>query len=432
MTKVETPVQSATRRLRSIPHLRWYIAFLLCLASALNYLDRQTLSVLKETIGKELSLSNTDYGTITAWFLASYGVMYAVSGRIIDVVGTRKGFVFFVCGWSIANMLHCMATTVAQFSMFRFLLGVFEPGSFTGGVKAVSEWFPMRERALAIGIFNAGTAIGSVAAAPIVSIIAVHWGWRSAFLVTGVLGIVWLVPWLLFFKQPKHHPRLSEEERQLIVEGAATDIPTAKPPSWAALLRMRETWGCILVRALTDPISYFLVFWIPPYFQKQHGFELKDMAMFLWLPYATAALGSLSGGAIPRFLMGRGWTLDKARKTTMACMTVALLICLFSVTQTADKMIALYLVAGMTFCHGGWSNITLPAEVFPKSAVATVTGLGGALGSWMGALASKTTGSVVDVWGFTPIFIACAVLYPTALLLVYVLIGKLGVTRDVK
>src|SRR5512143_1801764 len=171
-----------------IKGLRWYIAFLLCLASALNYLDRQTLSVLIGTIKEELHLTNASYGAINAWFLASYGVMYAVSGRVIDFIGTKRGFVVFVSGWSVANMLHIFAGTVGQFGFFRFLLGVFEPGSFTGGMRAVSEWFPMRDRALAVGIFNAGTAIGSVAAAPIVSTMAVQWGWRSAFLVTGALG----------------------------------------------------------------------------------------------------------------------------------------------------------------------------------------------------------------------------------------------------
>lgn len=414
-----------------IKGLRWYIAGLLCLASALNYLDRQTLSVLIGTIKEELSLSNARYGDINAWFLASYGIMYAVSGRVIDWIGTRRGFVVFVSGWSLANMLHIFASTVGHFSVFRCLLGVFEPGSFTGGVKAVGEWFPMRDRALAIGIFNAGTAVGSVAAAPIVSVIALQWGWKAAFFITGALGFVWLVPWLLFFRQPKDHPFLHETERQLILEGQREGTTKPRAARLVSLLKMRETWGCVLVRALTDPISYFLLFWIPLYFQKQYGFDLKQIGLFIWIPYAAAALGNLSGGIIPRTLIGRGWTLDRARKTTMIFMTGALLVCLIAVTQIPNPLVALLLVAGMTFCHGGWSNITLPAEVFPKNAIATVTGLGGALGSWMGALAMLTTGRVVDALGFTPIFIACAVLYPLALLLVYVLIGKLGVERAV-
>ncbi len=414
-----------------IKGLRWYIAGLLCLASALNYLDRQTLSVLIGTIKEELHLTNASYGAINAWFLASYGVMYAVSGRIIDYIGTRRGFMVFVSGWSLANMVHVFASTVGQFSFCRFMLGVFEPGSFTGGVKAVGEWFPMRDRALAIGIFNAGTAIGSMAAAPIVSVIAVHWGWKSAFFVTGALGFVWLVPWWWFFRQPKDHPQLTEAERQLILDGQRETIGPEKPAPFKSLLKMRELWGCVLVRALTDPISYFLLFWIPLYFQKQYDFDLKKIGMFIWIPYAAAAAGNLASGIIPRLLMNRGWELDQARKTTMVFMTGALLILLLSVTQTANPTLALLLVAGMTFCHGGWSNITLPAEVFPKNAIATVTGLGGMLGSWMGALAMLGTGRVVDAFGFTPIFIACAVLYPLALLVVFVFIGKLGVVRTI-
>jgi len=418
--------------MKTIKGLRWYIALLLCLASALNYLDRQTLSVLIGTIKTELHLNNASYGEINAWFLASYGVMYAVSGRIIDRIGTRRGFVLFVTGWSVSNMLHVFASTVGQFSFFRLLLGAFEPGSFTGGVKAVTEWFPMRDRALAIGIFNAGTAIGSVAAAPIVSVLAMHWGWRSAFLVTGALGIVWLIPWLLFFKQPKHHPRLSEEERRLILDGQREETEASTPSPLRSLLRMRETWGCLLVRALTDPISYFLLFWIPLYFQRQYGFNLKDIGMFIWIPFAAAALGNLAGGIIPRFLIGRGWELDKARKSTMILMTAVLLACLFTVTRIDNPVLALSLVAGMMFCHGGWSNITLPAEVFPRNAVATVTGFGGALGSWMGALAMLGTGRVVDAYGFSPIFFGCGMLYSVALLLVFLLIGKLGVVRIIE
>jgi ACS family hexuronate transporter-like MFS transporter len=414
-----------------IPGLRWYVAFLLCLASALNYLDRQTLSVLIGTIKEELNLTNASYGTINAWFLASYGVMYAVSGRVIDTIGTRRGFIFFVSGWSLANMLHVLATTVGHFSFFRFLLGVFEPGSFTGGVRAVGEWFPMRDRALAIGIFNAGTAVGSVAAAPIVSFIALQWGWRWAFLATGALGFVWLAPWMLLFKSPKDHPRLGDAERRLILEDHREEPAHAAPAPWSRLLRMRETWGCVLVRALTDPISYFLLFWIPLYFQRQYDFDLKELAAFVWIPYAAAALGNLAGGAIPRLLIGRGWTLDRARKSTMLLMTATLVACVFAVTRTANPAVALALVAGMTFCHGGWSNITLPAEVFPRNAIATVTGLGGALGSWMAALATLGTGHIVDAWGFAPVFLACAGLYPLAMLVVFLLIGKLGVVRSV-
>jgi ACS family hexuronate transporter-like MFS transporter len=308
---------------------------------------------------------------------------------------------------------------------------VFEPGSFTGGVRAVSEWFPMKDRALAIGIFNAGTAFGSMAAAPIVSIIAIQWGWRAAFLTTGALGFVWIAAWWFLFKLPKDHPRLGDEERQLILADQSSDTSDTKPVPLLRLFAMKEMWGCMLVRALTDPISYFLLFWIPLYFQKRHGFDLKEIGMFVWIPFAVAAVGNVFSGALPRFLIGRGWELDKARKTTMGLMTVLMFLFCLSATQVSNPALALFVVAAMTFCHAGWGNITLPAEVFPKNAVGTVTGFGGTLGSWMGALSQLYIGKVVDAYGFTPIFIACAGLYPVALVLVFTLIGKLGVVRKI-
>lgn len=418
---------------KPIKHLRWYIALLLCLASALNYLDRQTLSILIGTIKQELSLTNADYGAINFWFLVSYGVMYAVSGRVIDFIGTRRGFMLFVSGWSVANMLHILARTVAQFSFFRFLLGVFEPGSFTGGVRAVSEWFPMKDRALAIGIFNAGTAVGSMAAAPIVSVIAVQWGWRAAFLVTGALGFVWVAAWWALFKLPKDHPRLGAEERELIQgDQGGDELAAGRPVPFKKLLAMREAWGCILVRGLTDPISYFLLFWIPVYFQMRHGFDLKQLGMFVWIPYAVAAVGNIAGGALPRFLISRGWELDKARKSTMGLMTCLMPVCCLLATQVTHPAVAMTLVATMFFCHAAWGNITLPAEVFPKNAVGSITGLGGTLGSFMGALSQIYVGKVVDALGFAPVFLACAGLYPLAFVLVFVLIGKLGVVRQIE
>lgn len=418
---------------KPIPHLRWYIAGLLCLASALNYLDRQTLSILIGTIKEELHLTNADYGKINTWFLVSYGIMYAVSGRIVDYIGTRRAFMLFVSGWSLANMLHILARTVGQFSFFRFLLGVFEPGSFTGGVRAVTEWFPMRDRALAIGVFNSGTAFGSMAAAPIVSFIAVLWGWRAAFLVTGALGFVWVAVWWALFRLPKDHPRLAQEELELIqADQGGDEAATSRPVPLKRLLSRRDAWGCILVRGLTDPISYFLLFWIPLYFQKRHGFDLKQLGMFVWIPYAVAALGNVAGGAIPRFLISRGWELDKARKSTMGVMTCLMPVCCLLATQVAHPALAMTLIATMFFCHAAWGNITLPAEVFPSNAVGSITGFGGTLGALMAAVSQIPIGNVVDAYGFAPVFLACAGLYPLAYVLVFVMIGKLGVVRQIK
>lgn len=416
---------------RPIKNLRWYIAILLCLASELNYLDRQTLSVLFGTIKKDLNLNATNFGDINFWFLLSYGVMYLVSGRVIDFVGTRRGFMFFVSGWSLANMLHVFAATVGQFSFFRFLLGVFEPGSFPGGVRAVAEWFPLRDRAMAVGIFNAGTALGSMVAAPIVSFLALKFGWRWAFVFTGSLGFVWVAAWALIYRLPREHPRLSAEERELILADQASEGESSKPVALLTLMRMKETWGCVLARVLTDPISYFLNFWIPLYFQNERGFKLQDVGMFLWIPYAALTLGNLFSGAMPRYLISRGWELNRARKTTMLLVSLAMPFCCLLVTKVASPVVAVAVVAAMMFGHAAWGNITLPAEVFPRNAIGTVTGLGGSLGALMGAVTQLYIGRVVDKFSFAPIFASCAGMYLLALLLVHFLIGDLGRIRQI-
>lgn len=236
---------------RPITHLRWYVAVLLCLSSVLNYLDRQTLSVLAETIQRELRLSTIEYSYITSSFLVSYTIMYAVSGRLIDHLGTRRSFMIFVSSWSAANMIHALANTALQLSFFRFLLGVAEPANFPAGVKAASEWFPMRERALAVGIFNAGTAIGAALAVPLVSLIALIWGWRYAFVATGTLGFIWVMAWALFYRLPQVHPRLSESERNLIL--ARVSSPTLALILITGLVFCHSAWGNITLPAEVFP-----------------------------------------------------------------------------------------------------------------------------------------------------------------------------------
>ncbi len=419
-----------SRQKPPIRHLRWYIAVMLCLASELNYLDRQTLSVLADTIQRELSLSTIQYSYITTSFLASYTVMYAVSGRLVDMLGTRRSFMIFVSGWSIANMLHGLANTAMQFSFFRVLLGATEPANFPGGVKAVSEWFPMRERALAVGIFNAGTALGSALATPIVSFIALTWGWRYAFVITGALGFIWVAVWALFYRLPQHHPRISEAEKNLILsDSASEEEEDPEPVTIRRVLGMRETWGCIAARMLTDPISYFLFFWTPKYLQQERGFNLADLGKYGWIPFAALTLGNLASGGIPRLLIGYGWSVNRARKTTMLVVSAVMPILCFSITQVGSAGLAVALMAGIMFGHAAWGNITLPAEIFPKRVVGTVSGFGGALGGLVGAITQLSIGWIVQHLSFTPIFAVCAVMYLAAFGLVHWLIGDLGTIR---
>ncbi|MEP7271220.1 MAG: MFS transporter [Acidobacteriota bacterium] len=414
-----------------IRHLRWYIAVMLCFASELNYLDRQTLSVLADTIQRELNLSTIEYSYITTSFLISYTIMYAVSGRVIDRLGTRKGFLIFVSAWSVANMLHGLARTALQFSFFRFLLGAAEPANFPGGVKAVSEWFPVRERAMAVGVFNAGTAIGSALATPIVSFIALAWGWRYAFVVTGALGFVWVAVWAVFYRLPQDHPRISEAEKEMILSDTRAEDSVTGSVSIGSLLRMKETWGCVLARVLTDPISYFLFFWTPKYLQQERGFNLADLGKFGWIPFAALALGNFASGGIPRLLIGRGWPVNRARKVTMLIVSCAMPILCLLITRAESPAIALGLMAAIMFGHAAWGNITLPAEVFPRRAVGSVSGFGGALGGLAGVITQLSIGWVVQNVSFTPIFAVCSVMYLLAFAIVHVLIGELGRIRQI-
>lgn len=417
---------------RHIPNLRWYIAFLLCLSSSLNYLDRQTLSVLAETIQRELKLTTVDYSYITSSFLVSYTIMYAVSGRLVDFLGTRRSFLIFVSGWSVANMLHALANTALRFSFFRFLLGATEPANFPAGVRAVAEWFPMRERALAVGIFNAGTAVGAALAVPVVSFIALQWGWRWAFVVTGATGFIWVAAWAAFYRLPQEHSRLSPAEKQLILSGSEgpAESPTGSVPL-ARLLALRATWGCILARVLTDPISYFLNFWIPKYLQQERGFSLADLGKYIWIPFVALALGNVASGAIPRYLISRGWSLNRARKTTMFVVSCLVPVICLSITRVPSAAMATALLTALMFLHAAWGNITIPAEVFPKQVVGSVSGFGGSLGGVAGVITQLTIGWVVQHLSFAPIFAAISVVYLLAFAAVHLLVGELGTIRKI-
>lgn len=415
---------------KPIRHLRWYIAVLLCCASELNYFDRQALSVLAVQIQADIGFTSTQYGQITSAFLLSYSCMYAVSGRIIDYVGTRRGYLGFVTAWSLAAMSHALATTVFHFQIARFLLGASEAAVIPGGVKAATEWFPIRERALAVGIFNAGTALGSTLAVPVVGALGFYFGWQWAFVFAGGLGFLWLPLWYWFYHRPEDHTWLSPAERALILEDR-THADLGRP-ALDTLLRMKETWGCVAARVLTDPITYFLQFWIPKYLQEARGISLVELAAVGWLPYAALAVGNLMSGAIPRYLVvSHGWTVNRARKTVTFIVSVAALVLFLSLTRIEQTWLAVLCISGVMFCHGAWGNVILPAEVFPSQAVGTVTGLGGLMGSAAGFVTQLIIGRVVDTAGYVPLFFACCTAYLIAFLLVVVLIGELGRIRQV-
>jgi MFS transporter, ACS family, aldohexuronate transporter len=408
---------------------RWWMAVLLCLSSTLNYLDRQTLSVLAATIQREVHLTDVEYSYVTSSFLLSYTVMYAVSGRIVDAIGVRRGLMLFVSAWSIVTMMHSLAASLVGLAFFRFLLGATQPANFPAGVRAAAEWFPLRERALAVGIFNSGTAIGGALAAPVVSAIALASGWRAAFVINGALGFLWVAVWARFYDRPETHPRLNADERSLILADRGTGSSTARPVPIVKLLSLPETWGCMMPRILLDPVTYFLTFWIPKYLQQERGFSLADLGRYAWIPFAALAVGNIAGGAIPRYLIARGWSINRARKATMFGVSAGIAVCFLLITRVDSAGVALLLISAVMFGHGAWGNITLPAEVFPPNAVGSVTGFGGALGAGLGFFTQLGIGWVVQNVSYTPLFVVCAFVYLLTFALVSWLVGELGVNK---
>jgi len=407
--------------------LRWYIVGLLCLSTELNYLDRQALSVLAQTIKDDLHLTTGQYSNITSAFLFTYTIMYAVSGRLVDFLGTRRSLAIFVSGWSLATVSHFFARTPLHLAVCRGALGAMEPGNFPAGVKAVSEWFPMRERAMAVGIFNAGTAIGAALAAPLVSWLALTWGWRSAFVVTGSLGIFWVIAWLLFYRTPREHPNLSQSEL-LLIEDGSPEPPKVVAAPLSQILKLREVWACIVARMLTDPISYFFVFWTPLFLQQEKGFNLAAIGMYSWIPFLALALGNLAGGAVPGLLIRNGWSLNRSRKTTMFVSSCIVTVSCLAIARSESPVLAIALISAAMFCHASWANMTLPAELLPRNMIGSVTGIAGAMGGIMGILSQQLIGWTVENISFTPVFVVCSSLHLAAFGLVCLLARKLGTT----
>jgi len=415
---------------KSSGRIRWGIATLLFFVSTLNYLDRQVLSVLAPTIQAELRLTDLDYAYITSAFLLSYTVMYAISGALVDRLGTRKSYLWAVGGWSAANILHAFAQTAMQFSVFRFLLGIAESANFPAGVKAASEWFPIRERALAIGMLNAGSSAGAAIAIPLVSVIAVQFGWQAAFMVTGALGLIWMAFWRRQYYLPQEHPRITATERALILDGQP-EQPIDGQKGFKAnlwqLLRMRQAWGCLCARIFIDPITYFLTFWIPKYLQEQQGLTLDQMGYFAWIPFVVLAVGTLLGGIIPQWFISRwGWSLNRSRKTVMLFASLLIPLCCVILFQATGMVVAIVAIAGIMLGHGLWGNITIPAEVFPQHVQGTLTGIGGTLGGIAGILSQLSVGWTVQHFSYAPIFVGIGIAYLFTLLCVQLLTGKLG------
>lgn len=406
----------------AIRHLRWYIAALLFASTVVNYIDRQALSVVAPVLTKELAISQLDYGYIVQSFLIAYTVMYLVSGLLADRWGTRLSLAVFVSWWSAANILHMFARSAAHLAGFRFLLGLGEAGNYTAAAKAISEWYPPRERAFVNGLINAGSALGAIVAAPVAVWLTLRFGWRVCFAVTGALGLVWLVFWLALYRLPAEHRRITAAELAYI-RNSPGELDHAPPAPWLGLWKRRDVRGLFLARLSSDPLWWFYLFWMPKYLSEQRGFTLAQIGLFAWLPYLTSDIGSLAGG----YLSGR--LLDGRRTPLEARYAVMLPAALFMPAGAAipflpSSQAALALICLVTLAHQVWKTnlMTITNDIFPVASVGSVSGIV-ALGSGIGgAVFMNLTGHIVQALSYTSIFLVMGFLHPAAYLVCRLLV----------
>jgi len=408
--------------------LRWLVIGLVFLATVINYVDRQTVSVLKTSISQDLGLTNEHYAAIQSCFLVLYGISQMVSGRLYDAIGTRLGFTLSIVVWSAAAIGHFFARSVWSFAFWRGLLGFGEAGNWPGAAKAVGEWFPVRERALGMGIFNTGAAVGGALSPPIIAWLASLYGWRATFVVTGVLGFAWLALWLLVYRLPDAHPWITEAERAHIQSDrpAAAAGGPAWRPGWRELLRYRQVWAIVVGRFVTDPIWWLYVFWMPSYFQEARGFSLQQVGWSAWFPYLAGGVGAMGGGWASGFLIQRGFTVDRARKSVMTVGALLTPAGIFAV-RAESPYTALALMGVVLLGFQMWVNNlqTLPSDFFPGSAVGSVFGLGGTAAAVASVLYNQGTGHVVGSFGYTPVFVVAGLLGPVGLALTLLLAGRI-------
>jgi MFS transporter, ACS family, hexuronate transporter len=418
-----------------MPHMRWIIAALLTLVTAVNILDRQALSVTAGTkapgssqtiLQKDLGIDNDAYGRILAVFLIAYGILHPVMGRVIDWLGTRTGLALALAWWSVANMAHAFAGGVMSFMILRFLLGVGEAGNFPAAIKSVGEWFPAKERTIATGMINAGTAVGGLFAPPLVGAIIYYWGWRAAFFVTGASGLLCLIPWLILARRP------NEADTAAAEAGSAATAPMEGPATkgfaaWGEALSQPALWVLMVARLLTDPVWLFLAFWIPKYFQAERGFDLKQIALYTGLPFVLSGFGSLAGGWLSADLVRRGYSVLTARKLAISISAAMMPIAILAVYASSWK-VAMACVSVMMFAHQSWaaSILTLPADLFPKRMTGLCYGLPAMLGIFGGAATQYWLGPVVTHYGYTGIFIIAGLLHPIAAVIAIVGIKSLA------
>src|SRR5271165_853120 len=417
------PISSDSWTIPVWRQVRWRILALLFLITVINFVDRQTLSVVAPTLRDTFHLSNTQYGFIGSAFMAGMLLAEFPMGYFMDRIGVRAGLSFAVVWWSIATALHAFAGSFLQFSLLRFWMGTGECGNFSGAMRVVSDWFPARERAFAAGIFNSGSMIGNLIAVPTITFLLLHYGWQMGFLLPGLLGVLWVLLWRAGYRPLKDHPSVSETEREYILRDRPAPTP---PPSNHVLLARKETWALILCRLLVGPVVQFYLFWTPEYLVRVRHLSVAQIGLFAWVPFLFGDLGSIGGGWTSGFLMRRGFTLDAARRTVMGFGAVCCLLSV-AVAKASSATLAIAFICVVLLGHTALSANMFAAitDVFPASAVGRVTGLTGIAGGLSGILFPSLTGILVDKISYTPVFILAAILPAAGVIALFACAGKL-------
>jgi ACS family hexuronate transporter-like MFS transporter len=409
---------------------RWVICALLFFATTINYVDRQVFGFLAPDLQRSIHWNEVEYGYIVTAFQAAYALGLLVAGSLMDRFGTRIGFSVAIIFWSIAAMGHALARSALGFGVARFALGLGEGGNFPAAIKTVAEWFPKKERALATGIFNAGSNLGPILVPLTVPWIVSHYGWQGAFLVTGGIGMLWLLFWLPLYRRPEDHPRLSKAELAYIKSDPPEKV--TKIP-WAKLLPHRQTWAFALGKMMTDPVWWFYLYWLTKFLDKNYGISLSQLSLPVIVIYLVADFGSVGGGWLSSTLIKRGWSVNAGRKTAMLICALCV-VPVFLASQTSNLWVAVGLISLAAAAHQGWSaNIfTMASDMFPQRAVGSVVGIGGMAGAVGGMIFSTVTGYVLEKTGsnYIPIFIVCGSAYLAALLVIQLLAPRLD-TADV-
>ena len=402
---------------RPRPHtpgrVRWWIVWTLFLSTVINYISRQTFSVLAPLITAQYHLTHTDLAKILGAFQVSYAVTWLLGGIFLDAIGTRIGLALAVVFWSLVNIFTGFASSVVGFASFRFLLGIGEGLNWPGASKTVAEWFPSEERSIAVAIFDSGSSVGGAIAALAIPLIAIALGWRAAFVVSGLLGFVWLFLWLRAFHPLDRHPRVSQDEASFIRAGQEVPVISAERGvrRWLQLVRQRNVWGIVLGRALTDPIWWFYVFWLPQYLSDARGFSLQRIALFAWMPFIAADLGNFTGGFISGYCIRRGVSVVRARTWVCAVSCLPMLAGI-PAAGVHNVYAALALICFALWGYASWSTmgLTLPSDLFPQDVVATVTGLSGLAAGLVGSVFTIAVGILVDRFSYGPAFLIAGLL----------------------